>query len=209
MTPTLAPSGSYLLSQAGSLPGSHWLSLPLSGILWPSLAHYSSEISRKQPLIGSQGPCSALIADATMTHFIPLWSEQALKGWGNIYWRQNENENFSGRIFTFPPQPSAGVSPMGSSPLQRPDTFHNQVRWGLNNLITLHPNEYSLPNGKKVKRSLKRIFSDTRSQSLRFWKTAEADAVVNEACLCLLFLTFDQFSSCHFAHWLLVISSLA
>jgi len=25
-------------------------------------------------------------------------------------------------------QPSAGVSPMGSSPLQRPDTFHNQVR---------------------------------------------------------------------------------
>ena len=45
---------------------------------------------------------------------------------------------------------------MGSSPLQRPDTFHNQVRWGLNNLITLHPNEYSLLNGKKVKRTLKR-----------------------------------------------------
>ena len=54
--------------------GSHWLSLPLSGILWPSLAHYCSLISRIQPLIGSQGPCSALIADATMTHFIPLWS---------------------------------------------------------------------------------------------------------------------------------------
>ena len=53
--------------------GSHWLSLPLSGILWPSLAHYCSLISRIQPLIGSQGPCSALIADATMTHFIPLW----------------------------------------------------------------------------------------------------------------------------------------
>ena len=52
--------------------GSHWLSLPLSGILWPSLAHYCSLISRIQPLIGSQGPCSALIADATMTHFIPL-----------------------------------------------------------------------------------------------------------------------------------------
>ena len=80
---------SFLLSLAltGSLPvslwlsmalcdshsGSHWLSLPLSGILWPSLAHYCSLISRIQPLIGSQGPCSALIADATMTHFILLW----------------------------------------------------------------------------------------------------------------------------------------
>ena len=52
--------------------GSHWLSLPLYDILWPSLAHYFSLISRIQPLIGSQGPCSALIADATMTHFIPL-----------------------------------------------------------------------------------------------------------------------------------------
>ena len=52
--------------------GSHWLSLPLSSKLWPSLAHYCSLISRIQPLIGSQGPCSALIADATMTHFIPL-----------------------------------------------------------------------------------------------------------------------------------------
>ena len=41
-------------------------------ILWPSLAHYCSLISRRQPLIGSQGPCSALTADATMTHFIPL-----------------------------------------------------------------------------------------------------------------------------------------
>ena len=51
--------------------GSHWLSLPLSGILWPSLAHYCSLILRIQPLIGSQGPCSALIADATMTHFLP------------------------------------------------------------------------------------------------------------------------------------------
>ena len=54
--------------------GSHWLSQPLSGILWPSLAHYCSLISRIQSLIGSQGPCSALIADATMTHFIPLCS---------------------------------------------------------------------------------------------------------------------------------------
>ena len=48
--------------------GSHWLSLPLSGKLWPSLAHYCSLISRIQPLIGSQGPCSTLIADAMMTH---------------------------------------------------------------------------------------------------------------------------------------------
>ena len=55
--------------------GSHWLSLPLSGILWPSVAHYCSLISRIQPLIGSQGPCSALIADATMTYFLPLWCE--------------------------------------------------------------------------------------------------------------------------------------
>ena len=101
VNPTLAPSGSLWLlltlsgfhwlslALTGSLPvslwlslalcdshsGSHWLSLPLSGILWPSLAHYCSLISRIQPLIGSQGPCLALIADATMTHFIPLWCE--------------------------------------------------------------------------------------------------------------------------------------
>ena len=43
-----------------------------NGILWPSLAHYCSLISHIQPLITSQGPCSALIADDTMTHFIPL-----------------------------------------------------------------------------------------------------------------------------------------
>ena len=35
--------------------GSHWLSLPLSGILWPPLAHYCFLISRIQPLISSQG----------------------------------------------------------------------------------------------------------------------------------------------------------
>ena len=65
---------SFLLSMAlcDSHPGSHWLSLPLSGILLPSLAHYCSLISRIQPLIGSQGPCLALSADATMTHFLPL-----------------------------------------------------------------------------------------------------------------------------------------
>ena len=59
--------------------GSHWLSLPLSGILWPSLAHYCSLISRIQPLIGSQGSCLALIADATMTHYIPLWSIEVVE----------------------------------------------------------------------------------------------------------------------------------
>ena len=50
--------------------GSHWLSLPLSGILWPSLALYCSLILRIQSLIGSQGPCSALSAVATLTHFL-------------------------------------------------------------------------------------------------------------------------------------------
>ena len=80
---------SFLLSLAltGSLPvslwlfmalcdshsGPHWLSLPLSGILWLPLAHYCSLILCIQPLISSQGPFSALIADATMTHFLPLW----------------------------------------------------------------------------------------------------------------------------------------
>ena len=43
-----------------ALSGFHWLSLVL--------------ISRIQPFLGSQGPCSALIADATMTHFVPLCS---------------------------------------------------------------------------------------------------------------------------------------
>ena len=52
-----------------SLTGSHCH----SGILWPSVAHYYSLISRIQSLIGSQGPCSALSADATLTHFLPLW----------------------------------------------------------------------------------------------------------------------------------------
>ena len=52
--------------------GPHWLSLPLSGILWLPLAHYCSLILCIQPLISSQGPFSALIADATMTHFLPL-----------------------------------------------------------------------------------------------------------------------------------------
>ena len=82
----LALSGSYWLSMAlavstpvslwlslalcDSHSGSHWLSLPLSGLLWSSLAHYCSLISVIQSLIGSQGPCSALSAAATLTHFI-------------------------------------------------------------------------------------------------------------------------------------------
>ena len=75
---SLSLSGSMALCDSHS--GSQWLSLPLSGILWPSLAHYCSLISRIQPLIGSQGPCSALIADATMTHFIPLWQVGMFEG---------------------------------------------------------------------------------------------------------------------------------
>ena len=55
---------------------SHWLSMPLSGILWPSLAHYCSLISRIQSLIGSQGPCLALSAAATLTLFLPLCDTQ-------------------------------------------------------------------------------------------------------------------------------------
>ena len=67
------------LALYGSLWLPLWLSLPLSDILWPSLAHYCYLISRIQALIGPQGPCSALIADATMTHFILLWLEQKRK----------------------------------------------------------------------------------------------------------------------------------
>ena len=75
---TLALSGSYWISPCLSLAlcasysGSHWLSLPLSGILWPSLAHYCSLILRIKSLLGSQGPCLALSAAATLTHFLPL-----------------------------------------------------------------------------------------------------------------------------------------
>ena len=77
---SLALSGSYWISPClslalyGSLWLPLWLSLALTATLWPSLAHYCSLISRIQPLIGSQGPCSALIA--TMTHFIPLWCDR-------------------------------------------------------------------------------------------------------------------------------------
>ena len=65
----------FWLSTALCDSGSHWLSLPLSGILWPSLAHYCSLISS---LIGSQGLCSALSAAATLTHFLPLCPNQTL-----------------------------------------------------------------------------------------------------------------------------------
>ena len=90
---TSLPNDSYwispflsLLSMAlcDSRSGSHWLSLPLSGILWPSLAHYCSLISRIQPLIGSQGPCSVLIADATMTHFVLLCYLLITNSAGNV-----------------------------------------------------------------------------------------------------------------------------
>ena len=50
-------------------------------------------MSRIHPLLGSQGPCSALIAFAKMTHFLPLCSKiwwgrgQSCKKWGNkIIW---------------------------------------------------------------------------------------------------------------------------
>ena len=49
--------------------------LALTATLWHTLALSGSLLLSNfeiQPLIGSQGPCSALIADATMTHFIPL-----------------------------------------------------------------------------------------------------------------------------------------
>ena len=60
---SLAVSGSYWISPCLSMAlcdshsGSLWLSLPLSGILWPSLAHNCSLISRIQPLIGSHRRC--------------------------------------------------------------------------------------------------------------------------------------------------------
>ena len=76
ISPSLRVSLWLSMALCDSHSSSHWLSLPLSDILWPSLAHYCSLISRKQPLISSEGPCSALIADATitMTHFLPLWT---------------------------------------------------------------------------------------------------------------------------------------
>ena len=40
-----------------------------------SLAQYCSLISLIQSLIGSQGPCSAISAAATLTHFAPVWSQ--------------------------------------------------------------------------------------------------------------------------------------
>ena len=51
------------------------LSLALTATLWDTLALSGSLLLSNlliQPLIGSQGPCSALIAGATMTPFFPL-----------------------------------------------------------------------------------------------------------------------------------------
>ena len=87
--------------------GSHWLSLPLSGILWPSLTHYCSLISCIQPLIGSQGPCSALIADATMAHVLPLCMEykehKECKGYKKYkdYWEYKEYMDFTNTIASY------------------------------------------------------------------------------------------------------------
>ena len=67
----------FSLALTGSLPVSLWLSvthtLALTATLWHTLALYGSLISRIQSLISSQGPCSALSAAATLTHFLPLW----------------------------------------------------------------------------------------------------------------------------------------
>ena len=59
--------------------GSHWLSLPLSGKLWPSLAHYYSLILRTQSLIGSQRRCHADAlspALATINRHNKVWMEK-------------------------------------------------------------------------------------------------------------------------------------
>ena len=63
--------------------GSHWLSLPLSGIPWPSLAHYCSLISRildrlSAPLLDSQRRCHAdallLTKNALMKRYQQIWA---------------------------------------------------------------------------------------------------------------------------------------
>ena len=143
-----------------------------------------------------------------------LWSIffllKALKGWSNYYLLKT---NWKRKLFwsNFYISPSALSRSLPNGEFSPPTTGHlpqsSQVR-------PQQPNNTSskrifTSQWKKSNEAWKEIFSDTRSQSLRFWKTAEADAVVNEACLCLLFLTFDRFSQCHFARWLLVISSLA
>ena len=79
---SLALSGSYWISLwlsmalCDSYSGSHCHSLAYSGPLWLTLALSGSlllsNLAYIHPLIGSQGPCSALIADVTMTHVIPL-----------------------------------------------------------------------------------------------------------------------------------------
>ena len=72
MAPCNSHSGSLWLSQA--LTGSRWLllwfPLTLTATLWLTLAVSCSLISLIQSLIGSQDPCSALSAAATLMHFV-------------------------------------------------------------------------------------------------------------------------------------------
>ena len=64
---SLAPSGSLRLSLA--LSGSLWLSQAFSGSLRLSLALYCSPNLLTKPLLGSQGPCSALSVATAIQRF--------------------------------------------------------------------------------------------------------------------------------------------
>ena len=119
---SLALSGSYWISPClslalyGSLWLPLWLSLALTATLWHTLAplaHYCSQTSRIQSLIGSQGRCSALSAAAMLTHFLPLWPMDH----GRLRWaifscqRLNHDILFSKKLIphllkyaSFPPQ---------------------------------------------------------------------------------------------------------
>ena len=80
---SLALSGSFWISPClslalyGSLWLPIWLSLALTATLWHTLALSGSLLLSyfAYTALGSQGPCSALIADAMMKHFIPLCPE--------------------------------------------------------------------------------------------------------------------------------------
>ena len=102
----MALSGSYWifpclsLALNGSLWLPLWLPLALTVTLWLTLALSGSLLLSNfactvldrvsGPLLGSQGPCSALSAAATLTHFIPVWIvEHALaflQVWKDRYW---------------------------------------------------------------------------------------------------------------------------
>ena len=75
VTLTLAPTGSHC----------HCLAL--------TLAHFCSLISLIQSLIGSQGPCSALSAAATLTHFFPVWNTLLCFDWFGHYDLRNVAHN--------------------------------------------------------------------------------------------------------------------